>query len=213
MGRPQTQARVFAVTQQEVDVAPEVMTCTIQVFDSDVYVLIDPGATHSFISTKFIAQVNIEIHPIDCSMVVSLHTGDSLIADRVHMGYRVIIEGHEFRANLVLLDIQDFDVILGMDWLSQHHATMDCFGKEVMFCRPREPEITFCGVRKILSSSMMLVMIAGKMLRKSYPGYLAYAVEVRDDDMRLEDILVVKEFPDVFLDDLPGLPPDREIDF
>ena len=45
------------------------------------------------------------------------------------MGCRVIIEGHEFRANFVLLDIQDFDVILGMDWLSRHHATMDCFMK------------------------------------------------------------------------------------
>ena len=213
MGRPQTQARVFAVTQQEADVAPEVMTGTIQVFESDAYVLIDPGATHSFISVKFIAQVNIEIQPIDCSMVVSLPTGDSRIADRVYMGCRVIIEGHEFMANLVLLDIQDFDVILGMDWLSRHRATMDCFRKEVKFCRPGEPEITFCGVRKILSSSMMSVMMAGKMLRKSYPGYLAYAVEVRDDDMRLEDIPVVREFPDVFPDDLPGLPPDREIDF
>ena len=145
MGRPQTQARVFAVTKQEADVAPEVMTGTIQVFDSDAYVLIDPGATHSFISAKFIAQVNIEIQPIDCSMVVSLLTGDSLIADRVYMGCRVISEGHEFWANLVLLDIQDFDVILGMDWLSRHHATMDCFKKEVKFCRPGEPEITFVG--------------------------------------------------------------------
>ena len=48
--QPQTQARVFAVTQQEADVAPEVMTGTIQVFDTDAYVLIDPGVTHSFIS-------------------------------------------------------------------------------------------------------------------------------------------------------------------
>ena len=90
---------------------------------------------------------------------------------------------------------------------------MDCFRKEVKFCRPGEPEITFCGVRKILSSSMMSVMMAGKILRKAYLGYLAYAVEVRDNDMRLEDIPVVKEFPVVFPDDLPGLPPDREIDF
>ena len=204
---------MFTVTQQEVDVAPEVMTGTIQVFDRDAYVLIDPGATHSFISVKFIAQVNIEIQPIDCSMVVSLPTGDSLIADRVYMGCRVMIEGHEFRANLVLLDIQDFDVILGMDWLSRHHATMDCFRKEVKFCRPGEPEIIFCRVRKILSSSMMSVMMARKMLKKSYPEYLAYVVEVRKDDVRLEDILVVIEFPDVFPYDLPGLPPDREIDF
>ena len=189
------------------------MIGTVQVFDSDAYVLIDPGATHSFISAKFIAQVNIDIHAIDCSMVVSFPTGDSLIADRVYMSCRVIIEGHEFRVNLVLLDIQDFDVILGMDLLSRHHATMDFFKKEVKFRRPREPYITFCGVRKILSSSIMSVMMAGKMLRKSYPGYLAYVVEVREDDVRLEDIPVVREFPDVFPDDLPGLLPDREIDF
>ena len=49
--------------------------------------------------------------------------------------------------------------------------------------------------------------------RKSYPRYLAYVVEVREDDVRLEDIPIVKEFPNVFPDDLPGLPPDREIDF
>ena len=164
MGQPQTQARVFAVTQQEIGVALEAMTGTNQVFDSGAYVLIDPGATHSFISTKFIAQVNIEIQPIDCSMVVSLPTGDSLIADRVYMRCRVIIEGHEFRANLVLLDIQDFDVILGMDWLYRHHATMDYFRKEIKLCRPGEREITFCGVSKILSSSMMSVMMDGKML-------------------------------------------------
>ena len=125
----------------------------------------------------------------------------------------MIIEGHEFRPNLVLLDIQDFDVILGMEWLSRHHATMDCFRKEAKFYRPGKPEITFCGVRKILSLSMMSIMMAGKMPRKSYPGYLAYVVEVREDDVRLEDIPVVREFPDVFPDDLPGLPPDREIDF
>ena len=116
---------VFGVTQQDADVAPEVMTGIIQVFDRDAYVLIDPGAAHSFISAKFIAQVNIEIQLIDCSMVVSLPIRDSLIANKVYMVCRVIIEGHEFRANLVLLDIQDFDVILGMEWLSRHHATMD----------------------------------------------------------------------------------------
>ena len=56
---------MFAVTQQEANVAPEVMTGTIQVFESDAYVLIDPSATHSFISAKFSAQVNMEIQPID----------------------------------------------------------------------------------------------------------------------------------------------------
>ena len=60
---------------------------------------------------------------------------------------------------------------------------------------------------------MISVMMAGKMLRKSYSGYQAYVVEVREDDVRLEDIPVVREFPDVFPDDLLRLPPDREINF
>ena len=51
------------------------------------------------------------------------------------------------------------------------------------------------------------------MLHKSYQGYLTYAIEVMDGGSRLEDILVVIEFPDVFPKDLPGIPPDREIDF
>ena len=59
----------------------------------------------------------------------------------------------------------------------------------------------------------MTAMKASKMLRKSYQGYLAYAIEVRDSGSRLEDILVVREFPDVFPEDLPGIPPNREIDF
>ena len=59
----------------------------------------------------------------------------------------------------------------------------------------------------------MTAMRANKRLQKSYQGYLAYAIEVRDSGSRLEDIPVVKEFPNVFLEDLPGIPPDKEIDF
>ena len=59
----------------------------------------------------------------------------------------------------------------------------------------------------------MTGMRASKMLRKSYQGHLAYAIEVRDSGSRLEDILVVKEFSDAFLEDLPGIPPNRDIDF
>ena len=98
-----------------------------------------------------------------------------------------------------------------MDWLSRHHAIVDCYRKEVRFCRPGEKEVVFCGLRKILPTNT--TMRASKMLRKSYQGYLPYAIEVRDSGSRLEDIPVVKEFSDVFPEDLSGIPPDREIDF
>ena len=71
----------------------------------------------------------------------------------------------------------------------------------------------FYGLRKTLPNNIMTAMEASKMLRKSYQGYLAYAIEVRDSGSRLEDIPVVREFPDIFLEDLLGIPQDREIDF
>ena len=71
----------------------------------------------------------------------------------------------------------------------------------------------FYRLLKILPNSIMTAMKASKMLWKSYQGYLAYAIEVGDSGSRLEDIMVVREFPDVFPEDLPGIPPDREIDF
>ena len=213
LGRPMTQAKVFAVTQQDADTALDVVTGMISVFERDAHILIDFVATHSFISMGFISKVNVESQPIDYTIMVSLPTGDSRIAESVYLDSRVIIGGQEFLADLILLDIHDFVVILGMDWLSRHHATVDCYRKEVRFYRPGETEVVFYGLRKILPNSIMTAMKASKMLRKSYQGYLAYAVEVRDSGSRLEDIPIVREFPDVFPEDLQSIPLDREIDF
>ena len=163
-----TQARVFAVTQQDANTASDVVTGIISVFNRDAHILIDHEATHSFISMGFISNVNVESKPIDYSIVVSLPTGDSWIAESVYLDSRVIIGGQEFLTDLILLDIHDFDVILGMDWLSRHHATVDCYRKEVRLCRPGETEVVFYGLRKILPNSIMKAMKASKMLRKSY---------------------------------------------
>ena len=69
------------------------MTGIISVFDCDAHILIDPGATHYFISMGFISKVNVESQPIDYSIVVSLPTGDSWIAESVYLDNRVIIGG------------------------------------------------------------------------------------------------------------------------
>ena len=201
------------MTQKAADATPDVVTSTISLFDTDAHVLVDSGATHSFISREFIERVGIEMKPTECSMVVSLPTGDSRIANRVYRGSKVTIASHEFEADLIVLDIHDFDIILGMDWLAKHRATVDCYRKEVQLSQPREPEVIFCGERKILSTSLISVIQANKMLRKACQGYLVYAIESANSEMQLAEVPVVNEFFDVFPEDLPGLPPDREIEF
>ena len=158
------------VTQQAADATLDVVTGTISLFDIDAHVLVDSGAIHSFISREFIERVGIEMRLTKCSMVVSLPTGDSLIANRVYRGSKVTIASHEFEADLIVLDIHDFDIILGMDWLAKHRATVDCYRKEVQFSQPEEPEVIFCGERKILSTSLINIIQANKMVHKSMPG-------------------------------------------
>ena len=146
-------------------------------------------------------------------MRVSLPTGDPLFSDIVVRDSRVLIEGQEFPVDLVALDMRDFDVVLGMDWISRHRATLDCYKKEVKLHRPGKLEVKFRGICRELSSSMISAMTAQRMLRKGCQGYLAYMVETGKKGNLVDEIPVVREFPDVFLEDITGLPPDREVEF
>ena len=146
-------------------------------------------------------------------MRVSLPARDPLVSDRVVRDSRVMIVGQEFPANLVALDMRDFDAVLGMDWLSRHKATVDCYKKEVKLHRLGKLEVKFKGICRELSSSMISAMAAQRMLLKGYQGYLAYVVETGKEGTLVDEIPVVREFPDVFPDDIVGLPPDREGEF
>ena len=210
---PRTQARVYTVTQQDADAAPDVVTGIISILDHDAYTLVDPGSTHSFTSKPFLDRFQIETQPLEGRMRVSLPAGDPLLADRVVRDSRVLIEGQEFPADLVALDMRDFDVVLGMDWLSRHRATLDCYKEEVKLNRPGKLEVKFRGLRRELFSCMISAMKAQRMLCKGCQGYLAYVVEIGKEGTILDEIPVVREFPDVFPDDIAGLPPEREVEF
>ena len=112
--------------------------------------------------------------------------GDPLFSNRVVKDSRVLIRGLEFRANLVVLDMRDFDVVFGMDWLSRHRATLDCYKKEVKFHRPGKFEVKFRGIHRKLSSSMISTMAVQRMLRKGCQGYLAYVVETGKEGTLVE---------------------------
>ena len=109
------QARVYVVTQQDADAAPDVVTGIISILDHDAYTIVDPGATHSFASKPFLDHFQIKTQPLEGCMIVSLIAGDPLVSDRVVRDSRVLIRGQEYPADLVALDMRDFDVVHGMD--------------------------------------------------------------------------------------------------
>ena len=189
------------------------ITGIISVYDLHAYALVDPGATHSFILVLFTERHQIESQPIDGRMVVSVPNGDTMISEKIVPGSRLVIQNKDFPADLIVLGIHDFDIVLGMDWLSKYRATLDCYKKEVRLVRPEEPGVIFRGIRREIAPSIINSMTASKMLRKGCQGYLAFVVDRRQEGTQLEDIPIVKEFPDVFPDDISGLPPDREVEF
>ena len=138
-----TQARVFTTTQEEALASPKVVTGMLTIFDRDAYVLFDLGATHSFVSHPFALHAKVKSSPLDANMIVSNPLGNSKICEKVYKDCIVKIGEHELLANLVPLELQGLDAILGMDWLSRHHAIVDCFKKVVEFDRPGKDRFSF----------------------------------------------------------------------
>ncbi|EOY26395.1 Uncharacterized protein TCM_027958 [Theobroma cacao] len=100
-----------------------------------------------------------------------------------------------------------------MDWLSPCHASVDCYHKLVRFDFPGEPSFSIQGDRSNAPTKLISVMSTKRLLRQCCSGYL---VVVRDTQAKVGDInqvSVVNEFMDVFLEELLGLPPKREIEF
>ena len=108
------------------------MAGTISVCFLDARVLLDPGATHSFVSPVFALKSGWQASRMAIPLSVATPLSDSLDSDVFLSNCPVLIEDREFPVDLVLLDVMDFNVILGMDWLSQHYATVDCRRKEVI---------------------------------------------------------------------------------
>ena len=128
-------------------------------------------------------------------------------------GCEVVVEGMVLKANLIPLKMSNFDVILGMDWLSNHKASMNCFTKKIRFEKPRYIDLEFVGERRILPTCVISALKAKRLLLKGYESYLAHVVDTFVTKANLENVLVVCEFPYVFLEDLPRLPPNRELEF
>ena len=83
-------------------------------------------------------------------LVVTTPLGEQILYNSIFKGYEILIDGMVLKANLILLKMFDFDVILGMNWLFTHRASIDCFIKKVVFRKPWFPKLEFIGDRRIL---------------------------------------------------------------
>jgi hypothetical protein len=182
-------ARVNHINAQEAQEAQGVVLGEFLVSSILTTILFDSGASHSFISSSFVEKHSIPIVLLKAPLLTQTPGGDikcQLGCPRV----RIILSGVEFLADLVVLKSKGIDVILGMDWLSQHHGLISCADKVVHLTNPDRIQVT-------------------RHTRGHRPDIMVFNMEVKS----IKDVPVVREYPDVFPEELPGMPPDRDIEF
>ncbi|XP_071926135.1 uncharacterized protein [Coffea arabica] len=111
------------------------------------------------------------------------------------------------------LAIKGYDVILGMDWLARYHAQLDWKMKLVELHIPDETTLKLDVRGRLASSALFSGIRVRKLLSSGAKGYLGFLINTPGDKVKLENVTVVKEFPDVFSKELETLPPEREIVF
>ena len=139
--------------------------------------------------------------------------GHSVIMNRVYRDYPIRIQEYEFPGDLIELSFREFDVILRIGWLSQHQVVVDCRMRRVALRTPSGEEVTFIGERSNHLSNLISAITVRTMVRKGCEAYLEYVIDMKNVELSLSDIPTVCDYPDVFLEELPRLPPQREIDF
>jgi len=175
-------------------------------------VLFDAGATHSFINPTTAKLLACAIEDMNVHLYVSTPIGSVYPTDQIVRGCPIEIQNQGFFANLVVLGIQGYDVILGMDWLTTYQATIDCKQKKLTLVTPKGENLVVKSGNSNLFAPLISATRASKMLSKGCTAFLCAVKVLEIPELEPKDILVVQEFLEVF-QEVPGLPPDREIEF
>ncbi|XP_050240799.1 uncharacterized protein LOC126689609 [Quercus robur] len=128
--KPKIQGRVYTLTQQDANTSNVVVTSIIPVSTTYAYALFDPGATHSFISNNFAKKHNFKFEHMESKLCVDTPVGGVVVTDSVYKSCVFKIAERELLPNLTLLEMWDFNIIFGMDWLATHYAIVDCHRKK-----------------------------------------------------------------------------------
>ncbi|XP_074363739.1 uncharacterized protein LOC141704392 [Apium graveolens] len=206
-------ARVFALTAKQASANSGTISGTLLIGRRDAYVLFDTGSTHSIVSLSFVHHLGVAPSLFYPHMSISTPMGNSVVISDVYRECPIAVGDRNYKVNLLPMEMHDFDVILGMDWLSENCATIDCQGKRVIFGDADKLEFVYQGSHPQGDIKLISALKASKLFSKGCDGYLAFVKDTSKDEPSIEDYPAVREYEDVFPDELPGLPPHREVEF
>nr|GEX70039.1 putative reverse transcriptase domain-containing protein [Tanacetum cinerariifolium] len=188
-GNGVAQARAYALGGGDASPVSNVIMGTFLLNNWYASILFDTGADRSFVSTTFSALINITPTTIENHYDIELANGKIIRVNTIDRGCTLNFMNHPFNIDLMPVPLGSFDVIIRMDWLTKYHGVIICDE----------------------------YIVPQKYLSKRCDIFLAHITmkEAKDksEGKRLEDVPIVRDFLEVFPEDLPGIPSARQVEF
>ncbi|GJT37795.1 putative reverse transcriptase domain-containing protein [Tanacetum coccineum] len=213
-------ARAYVVGSAGTNPNSNVVTGTFLLNNRYASILFDTGADRSFISTAFSSLIDIIPTTLDHGYDVELADGRIIWVNTLIRGCTLNFLNHPFNIDLMPVEMGSFDVIIGMDWLAKYHAVIVCdeklvrvpFGDKILIFHGDGSNNGHESRLNIISCTK-----TQKYLLEGCPIFLAQVTmkkaEDKSKEKQLEEVPIVQDFPEVFPEDLPGIPPTRQVEF
>jgi hypothetical protein len=184
------QGKLNFTTYEELPEGATVMTGIFSVYNQPALILFDSGASHSFISQKFSAKCQLPFYHTKGSFMIATPEG-KIATNQLNQSVPIQLGGHIIKTALLVLGLENVDIILGTNWMTRHQVVLDVVSRIVEINSPIYGSFT--------------LFLPSQDSTKS----CAFAMT----ELPLKKIPVVCKYADVFPYELPGMPPDRDIEF
>jgi hypothetical protein len=184
------QGKLNFTTLEELPEGDPIMTGIFSVYNQPALILFDSGASHSFISQKFSAKCQLPFYHTKGSFMIAT-PGGKIATNQLNQSVPIQLRSHIIKTTLLVLGLENVDIILGANWMTLHQVVLDVASRIVEINSP------ICGNFTLFLPS------------QDSTQSCAFAMT----ELPLKKIPVVCEYADVFPDELPGMPPDRDIEF
>ena len=214
-GRPPAapaQVQIRALHPEQAQAPQETVAGIIRLCGIYARVLFDTGAGRSFVATEFVKEHGLKVSELTSNVLVTSPVGGSLVVTHACMACTIEIEGLIFPVDLLIMPMKDLDIILGSEWLRKWVKGIYPQECRVKLTGPNQEKVNFMGSKGRIPH-LVSALQSLDLLSSGWQGFFIAALPVENKEAKLEDIPVVREFPDIFPEDLPGMPPDREIEF
>eukprot|EP00253_Pinus_taeda_P030209 PITA_30209 len=204
-----------ALEDRQAEYQPSMVEFEGKISNLSIAVLIDPRATLSYVSPKIVEQCKLQSEKFRNPWLVQLATGAKRRVLAKINNCSLTIAGQPIVADLNILPLGSYDILIGMDWLEKHWSLVNCKTRTIYYKDDRGEQHELQGIKHPVQARPITASQLAKCIKKKcqiYAIQVGYANQ-KDKTAMLGNIPVVQEFADVFLEEVPGLPPKRYVDF